>query len=542
MTGRVLIQGGTIYDGLGGAGRRADLLIDGDRISAILVPKQHVGDAGPSSTGFGVADVLDARGCAVAPGFINILSHAYGSLQQDGHGLSDLHQGVTTEVFGEGLSLGPLTAELADLLSGGPTEPSGVRHWWPRLSEFLNDLQANGIAPNVASFVGAHNLRMLQAGADNRPLTGEQLARSQAILDEELADGALGLGSALIYPPGSYASTEELIALARVVAARDGLYISHIRSEGDRLLHGVREVLTIARQTGARSELYHLKAAGRANWPKLPAVIDKINRARASGLSITADMYPYSAGLTELRAALPPGLGEGGTAALLSRLRDPAVRAEVKRQLRGTASDWENLYLAAGGGAGILLLADLPDGRRYAGRTLAQIAELQGQPDELDTLIELIIAQPGLEAAYFIGDAANLRLVVEQPWVSIGSDAESTSVEFGGAVHPRAYGTFARVLGRYVREEAILSLPEAIRRMTSLPASVLRLRDRGRLAAGGYADVVVFDPLTITDHASYAEPHQYATGVRHVLVNGQVALRDGTATGALPGRALRRGQ
>ncbi|TCO54167.1 N-acyl-D-amino-acid deacylase family protein [Actinocrispum wychmicini] len=533
MSDTTLIQGGTVYDGLGGPGQRADLLVDGDRIGAVVPPTDE-----PAAV-----DVLDATGCAVAPGFINILSHAYGTLQQDGRGLSDLRQGVTTEVFGEGLSLGPLTEELAELVLGQLVEHSGVRHWWPRLADFLTSLQSRGVAPNVASFVGAHNLRMSQAGADNRPLTGQELARAKALLNEELADGALGVGSALIYPPGSYASTEELVEYARVIAEHDGLYISHIRSEGDRLLEGVREVLTIAERSGVRSEIYHLKAVGKANWPQLSDAIHEINEARAKGLAVTADVYPYTAGMTALHAVIPPVLHDGGAPALLGRLRDHGFRAEVKRQIRTHEGDWENLYQAAGGGTGILLLADLADGRPYGGMTLTQIAAAQGQADELDTLIDLVLAEPDLEAAYFMGHTDNIRMALRQPWVSVGSDSEAISVELAEhvPVHPRAYGAFARILGRYVREEGVLSLAEAIRRMTSLPADVLRLRGRGQLTVGSYADVVVFDPQTINDHATYAQPHQYATGVRHVVVNGVVALRDGEPTGALPGRALRRG-
>jgi len=536
MNHRILLSGGTLHDGLGGPGRPADVLVAGDRVLGIGEPGTF-----PVS---GEVEVLDATGCVVSPGFINILSHAYDSLQRDGRGLSDLHQGVTTEIFGEGISLGPLTAEVAELVMGSPPQDSDLRYWWPRLSEFLADLSSSGVAANVGSFVGAHNLRMLAAGADDRPLTEVEFDHSTAVLAEELADGALGVGSALIYPPGSYATTQELIRFARVVAGHDALYISHIRSEGDRLVAGVREVLTISEESGARSEVYHLKAAGRDNWHQLAEAVDQIESARSRGLSITADLYPYTAGLTGLRAVIPPALHNGGTAALLARLGDRDGRAGIKALIRSDTGEWENLYRATGGGSGIHVLGDLPDGRAYGGMTIAEIARAEGDADELDTVIDLILAEPDLDAAYFFGHEDNIRLVLQQPWVSIASDAESTSPALADptvGVHPRAYGTFARVLGRYVREEGIISLPEAIRRMTSLPAQTLRLTDRGSIVEGAYADLVVFDPDTVIDHATYADPHRLATGVRHVLVNGQPALRDGVPTGKLPGRALRRG-
>ena len=531
MKRRLVIRGGAVADGSGEPLRDGDVVVEGDRIAGIVPPGTAV-----------AGDEIDARGLVVAPGFINVLSHAYHSLQLDPRGLSDLRQGVTTLVFGEGWSLGPCSEPM--LRKYQRDAPAGVRAAWPRLAEALRALEAAGLALNVASFVGAHNLRELGAADADRPLTLAEKDRACGILAEELADGALGVASALIYPPGCFADTKELAAWCEVVARHDGLYISHLRSEGSRLLESLEELTGLADGTGVRAEVYHLKAAGQDNWPKMQAALEQIEQARARGLQVTADIYPYTAGMTALSACIPPRYHDGGVDALLARLADPATRAEIAREIVVDPGTWENLYLAAGGAAGILLLggleaADAP----HLGATLAQAAAAAGR-DPVDLLLDLVAGAPQLLAAYFIIDEDNMRAALARPWVAICSDSEAPATEgrfLATPTHPRAYGSFARVLGRYARDEQVLPLPEAVRRMTALPAETLRLDRRGRIAPGYVADLAVFDPGAVADHATYDRPHCYATGVTHVLVNGVPEVRDGALRGAAAGRALRRG-
>lgn len=520
MPADFVIRGGSVLDGTGTAARRADVAIAGDRIEAI-------GDVRDTD-----APVLDAEGCVVAPGFINVLSHAYETLQLDPRGLSDLYQGITTEVFGEGRSMGPVTGRMTGLVAAEPPL-FGMRTSWPRLGDFLTELSGAGL--NIASFVGAENLRMPFAGNEDRPLTDDELAAACALLDEELAAGALGVGSALIYAPGSYASTEELIAYARVLAKHDALYISHIRGESDRLVDSVDELIRIARESSARAEIYHLKASGRENWPLMSVVLDRVQQARADGLGITADIYPYDAGSTFLSAFIPPRFHDGGE--LAARIANPSIRSEIKAAILEPRQDWENLYLGSGGAEGILLLGG--SGAAVPGQTLAE-ASRGGDP--LDTLLDLVAAEPNLMVALFTASEADTRRALKQPWVSVCTDSEAIPAEAPftkTSTHPRTYGAFARVLGPWVRE-GVLPLEEAVRRMTSLPAANLRLVDRGVLRPGAFADVAVFDPAAVQDNATYLDPHRYADGMRHVLVNGQPALQDGKPTGALAGRALRR--
>lgn len=524
----LVVRGGMVADGTGGPLRRADVAISGDRIVA-------VGQVPPTN-----CQVLSAENAVVAPGFINVLSHAYGTLQLDPRGLSDLYQGVTTEVFGEGFSLGPVSGAMGEIIDAEP-HPPGVRMNWPRLNDFLDGLAMAGVGPNIASFVGAHNLRMIQAGADNRPLSDDELAAACQILDDELTAGALGVASALIYSPGSYASTAELTAYARVLAKHDALYISHVRNEADRLIDAIDELIDIAGVTAARAEVYHLKASGRQNWPAMRKAIDRIESARVSGISVSANIYPYEAGATTLGACIPPQFHEGGRLALLSRLAKPSVRATIKDAIDHPGADWENLYLGSGGASGILLLGALEAG--ISGRTLDQVAAARSDADPIDTLLDLVIEDPDLLAAYFEMTEENIHLALQSHWVSICSDSEASPAEppFTEApTHPRAYGAFARVLGPYVRA-GILSLEDAVRRMTSLPAKNLRLLDRGEVRAGAFADLVVFEPEAVEDLATYRQPHRYATGMRHVLINGAVAFHNGAPTGHLAGRALRRG-
>lgn len=529
MSFSLVIRAGVIADGTGAPLFPADIAIEGDRIVRIGdIP--HVD-----------CPELRADGCVVAPGFINVLSHAYGTLQQDPRGLSDLYQGVTTEVFGEGYSLGPVAGRAVEIAASQPAAP-GVRMGWPRLRDFLTHLESTGVGPNVASFVGASNLRMIHAGADERALTDDELAAACGLLDAELADGALGLGSALIYSPGNYASTDELVAYAEVLAAHDALYISHLRDEADRLLEATAELLEIARRASARAEIYHIKASGRQNWPAMAAVIAMVERARADGLAVTADVYPYQAGCTRLAACIPPRFHAGGQAALLDRLADPGARAEITAAIAAPATDWQNLYLDAGGATGVLLLG--APGTDHAGRTLAEVSAQRGDAEPINTLVDLVAGDPPLLAAYFGVAEENVRLALAQPWVSVCSDADAPSAEppfTDSPTHPRTYGSFARVLGHYVRE-GVLPLEDAVRRMTSLPAANLRLTDRGVVSEGAFADLAVFDPAEVRDLATYPDPHVYATGMRHVVVNGVAAFQDGAPTGALSGRALRRGR
>jgi N-acyl-D-aspartate/D-glutamate deacylase len=531
MSQRRVIRGGVVADGSGGAPQAGDVVVEGDRIAGIAPPGTAVD-----------GDEIDAAGLVVAPGFVNVLSHAYYSLQLDPRGLSDLMQGVTTLVFGEGWSLGPCTEPM--LRKAGRDAPAGVRAGWPRLAEALRALEADGLALNVASFVGAHNLRELSAGDTDRPLTRAEKDRACAILAEEMADGALGVGSALIYPPGCFADTRELAAWCDVVAQHDGLYISHMRSEGSRLLESLDELTGLAQATGVRAEVYHLKAAGQDNWPKMRTALDRIEQARARGLQVTADIYPYTAGMTSLSACIPPRYHDGGMAALLDRLADPGTRADIARDIVADSGTWENLYLAAGGAGGILLLGGLgAAGAPHLGATLAQAAAAEGA-DPVELLLDLVADAPQLLAAYFIIDEDNMRAALTRPWVAICSDSEAPASEgrfLATPTHPRAYGSFARVLGRYARDERLLPLPEAVRRMTALPARTLRLDRRGRIAPGYFADIAVFDPDTVADDATYDAPHRYARGVTHVLVNGVPEVRDARFSGATAGRALRRG-
>jgi len=526
----VVIRHGTVYDGTGGAGAVADVAIRGDRIAA-------VGNLG-SAHG---RQEIDASGLAVAPGFINMLSHSEESLIEDPRSQSEIRQGVTLEVFGE-MSAGPLNARMKQEwrdLQGDVKFDIG----WDTLDQYLDFLEHRGIAPNVASFVGASTVRDYVIGEVNRAPTPAELEQMKALVRVAMTDGALGLTTALIYAPAAFASTDELIELAKVAAQYGGIYTVHMRSEGDRLLEGIDETLRIAREARIPAEIYHLKAGGEANWPKMREAIARIEAARREGLRITANMYTYTAGATGFDAAMPPWVQEGGVKAWIERLKDPSIRARVLQEMRKPGADWENLYLAAGTPERMLLLGFKTDALKpLTGKTLAEVARQRGTTPE-DTIIDLIIADgTRIEVAYFLMSEDNLRLQIAQPWVSFGSDAASTAPEgvfLKSSTHPRAYGNFARLLGRYVRDEQVISLPEAIRRLTSLPAGNMHIEGRGHLKPGYFADVVVFDPAKIADHATYESPQQYATGMVHVLVNGVVVLKDGEHTGARPGRVVR---
>ncbi len=527
----LVLRGGTIYDGSGAAPVTGDVAIDGDSIVA-------VGDIG----GLTGATEVDVTGQAVAPGFINVLSWATESLIHDGRGLSDLLQGVTLEVFGEGSSMGPLNDSMKVLMESNQGDIQ-YEVEWTTLGEYLEFLEAKGVSPNVASFIGATTVRVHELGYDNRPPTPEELERMQELVRAAMREGALGVGSSLIYAPAFYADTDELVALMQAAAEYDGMYISHMRSEANQLLEAVDELITIARESGAPAEIYHLKQAGASNWDKLDDVIERVEAARAAGIRITADMYTYTAGATGLDAAMPPWVQEGGYDAWAARLQDPATRARVIEEMSTPTDEWENLMLLAGDPERVILVGFRADSlKRHTGKTLAAVAAEMGLSPE-ETAIELVVRDGSrVGTVYFMMSEENVMRQMTLPWMSFGSDAGALAPEgvfLESNPHPRAYGNFARLLGRYVRDEGVIPLEEAIYKLTALPAENLGLRRRGSLAPGFHADVVVFDPATIQDHSTFEEPHQLSEGVTHVWVNGEQVVRDGAHTGATPGRVVR---
>jgi N-acyl-D-amino-acid deacylase len=527
----IVLRGGTIYDGSGNAPIIGDVAIHGDQIAAI----------GALSNVRGLTEI-DVTGLAVAPGFVNMMCWANETLIQDGRSQSDIRQGVTMEVLGEGFSMGPLSESMKQEMA----ETQGDIKYeveWTTLDEYLQFLERKGVSPNVGSFIGAASPRVYVIGYDDRPPTDEELDQMRDLVRQAMKEGALGMASSLVYPPGFFAETDELVALAEVVSEYDGLYISHLRSEGEDLLEAVEELLTIAEEANVRSEIYHLKAAGKENWPKLDQVIEMVEAAQAKGLQITADVYTYPAGSTGLLASLPPWVQDGGFEAALERMKDPATRRKIATEMRESKANWENMYLQAGSPDGILLVGFKNDELKpLTGKTLAEVAELRGKSPE-DTAMDLIIEDNSrIATVYFSQSEDNLRKKITLPWVSFCSDSASLAPEgvfLKSSVHPRAYGSFARVLGKFSRDEQLLPLEEAIRKLSSLPAETLKLERRGRLREGYFADVVVFDPEKIQDHATFAQPHQYATGMLHVFVNGAQVLKDGEHTGATPGRVVR---
>ncbi len=526
----LVIRHGTIVDGSGGKPFVGDVAIRADRIVAV-----------GNVTGHGRKEI-DATGRAVAPGFINMLSWAVDSLLVDPRGLADIRQGVTLEVFGEGESFGPLN----DKMKKQMLEQQGDLKFdisWTTLGEYLGHLEQRGVAVNVASFVGATTVRVHELDHDDRPPSAEELARMQTLVRQAMEEGALGVGSSLIYAPAFYAKTEELVALCEAAAPYGGMYISHLRSEGNRLLEAVDELIDISRRAKVRAEIYHLKAAGAANWPKMEQVIARVEAARAQGLAITADMYTYTAGATGLDAAMPPWVQEGGLGAWTERLKQPEIRARVAEEMRTPTDQWENLLLGAGSAENVLLVEFKTEALKpLTGMTLAEVARMRGKSVE-ETAMDLIVEDhTRIGTIYFLMDEKNVRRQVQLPWLSFGSDAGAPAPEgvfLKSNPHPRAYGNFARVLGHYARDEKLMPLEDAVRRLTSLPAKNLRLKQRGTLAPGYFADVVVFDPATIRDHATFEKPHQLSTGVEHVFVNGVQVLKDSEPTGATPGRVVR---
>lgn len=527
----IAIRGGTVYDGSGRPGVVADILINGDSIVAI--------EPSPAAR---ARTVIDASGMAVAPGFINMLSWATEDLLVDGRSQGDIRQGVTLEVMGEGESMGPLNDSMkADLArnQGDLKYPVG----WTTLGEYLELLERQGVSTNVASFVGATTVRVHELGYQDRAPTAAELDRMRALVRQAMQEGAMGVGSSLIYAPAFYAKTDELVALATEAGHLGGMYISHMRSEGNRLLEAVDELIGIARDARVPAEIYHLKAAGRSNWGKLDSVIARVERARAEGLRITADMYNYTAGATGLDAAMPPWVQEGGLQAWRQRLRDPAIRARVAREMRTPTNAWESLYLAAGSPANVLLSGFRQDSLKpLTGKTLEEVARMRGTSPE-ETAMDLVVQDDSrVSTVYFLMSEDNVRRQIALPWVSFASDAGSMAPEgawLKSNPHPRAYGNFARLLGRYVRDERVIPLEQAVHRLTTLPAGNLQLRRRGALRPGFFADVVVFDPDSVRDHATFERPHQFSTGMRDVIVNGVAVLRNGEHTGAKPGRVVR---
>jgi N-acyl-D-amino-acid deacylase len=524
----LLIAGGEVHDGSGGAPARADVGIDGDRI-ALISPS---GRLSPDDA----ARVIDATGKVVCPGFINILSHSYFSILTDPRSLGELSQGVTTEIFGEGSSMGPLTAAMQAEMQASK-DGAGYDVCWTRLSEYLHYVEQRGASQNVASYIGAGTIRANVVGYAQRPATQAELDQMRALVAEEMADGALGIGSSLIYPPGAYASTSELTALCQTAARYGGRYASHVRNEGAGLLDAIDEFLAICRDGGLPGEQWHLKAAGNDNWHLMDAAIDRLEQARAQGLPVTADVYPYTASSTGLTVIIPDRFHEGGAAALYARLADPAVRGEIRAELAATRR-WGDVANADG----VLVLHVTKDeNRRFQGRTLTQVAA-ERETHPIDAALDLIASDRSrVGVAFFSMSEDNLRKALRRPWVAISSDGTSMAPEgefLTAPTHPRAYGSFARVLGHYARDERVLSLPDAIRRMSALPAATAGLTDRGQLKPGYFADVVVFDPATVSDQATFEQPHRLATGVTEVLVNGQPTIADGKFTGNLAGRAL----
>src|SRR5438105_4648725 len=503
----LLIKGGTVYDGGGGEGRAVDVTVRGDRITG-------VGDFHNASA----KNVIDARGLAVAPGFINTLSWSNESLIQDGRSQSEIRQGVTTEIMGEGESMGPVNDRVRQYML---KQQSDIKYdiKWNTLAEYLQYLERRGVSCNVASFIGATTIRENVIGFEDKQPTTQQLDEMRELVRKEMEAGALGIGSALIYPPAFYAKTEELIELCKVAAKYKGNYISHMRSEGNQLLEAFDELLRISREAGIPAEVYHIKAAGQKNWAKIDRLLSRIESAQKEGLNIRANMYTYTAGATGLDACFPPWTEDGGYPALFKRLRDPATLEKIKAEVKIESDKWENLYIGAGSPDRIVL-SDVTSEKLKPldGKTLAEVAKMRGK-DPIDTAMDLVAEDESrVGTVYFMMSEGNVKKEIAKPWISFGSDEASEAPEgvfLKSNPHPRAYGNFARVLGKYVRDEKVITLPEAIRRLSASPATNLGLDHRGFLKEGTFADVVVFDPATIADHATFEQPHQYATGLKH---------------------------
>ncbi len=530
----IVIRGGTVYDGTGKPGVTADVGINADTVAFIGDLKNAVGKK-----------EIDAKGMAVSPGFINMMSHAEVSLLFDGNSQSDIRQGVTLEVLGEG-SMGPMSDQMKkddqEMMKKDPDWAYNIE--WTSLGDYLKVLETKKISPNVASFVGLNTIRVHELGYANRPPTAEELERMKALVKTAMEEGAMGVTTALIYAPATYAATEELIELSKVAAPYGGMYIAHIRSEGNAIEQAVGETIRIGKEANIPVEIYHLKFSGQPNWHKFDTVIAMIDKANKSGVRVTADMYNYVAGATGLDAAMPPWIQEGGIKEWIKRMKDPVLRKKALQEMRTPTDKWENLMKLAGDFDRVLLMGFTNDSLRknYTGKTLAEVAKIYGKSPE-ETAMDLVITDgTRVGTAYFLMTEENIKKQIALPYVSFGSDAESATASgnfLKTPTHPRAYGNVARLLAKYVRDEKVIPLEEAIRKLTSLPAGNLKIQKRGQLAVGYYADVVVFDPMKIQDHATFENPHQYATGVQQVLVNGVQVIKDGEHTGEKPGRIVR---
>jgi len=527
----VILRGGNIYDGSGGDPFIGDVAIDGDTIVAL----GDIGDAAATTE-------IDVTGLAVAPGFVNMMSWANVSLIEDGRSQSDIRQGITLEIMGEGNSMGPLNdAMKADMAEYQTDIRFDVE--WTSLAGYLEFLERRGISPNVASFIGAATPREYVIGHEDRPPTPEELDEMRELVRDAMEEGALGVASSLMYPPGLFADTDELVELSRVAAEYDGMYVSHMRDEGAHMIEAIDELLTIAREANIRAEIYHLKSSGQPNWHLFDEAIAMIESAQEDGLEITADVYTYPAGGTGLNVTIPPWVQEGGFEASLERMSDPEMRQQIIKEMNTPSDEWENMFLMAGSPENILMVGFKSDALRpLTGKTVAEVAEMRGTSPE-ETILDLIVEDGSrIETIYFSQSEDIVRRVVALPWSSFNTDAASLAPEgvfLNRNPHPRAYGSLTRVLSKYVREEGVLTLQEAIRKLAALPAQTLRIDKRGELKPGFYADVVVFDPDTIQDHATFVEPHQYSTGMMHVFVNGEQVLKDGEHTGATPGQFVR---
>ncbi len=530
----IVIRGGTVYDGSGKPGALTDVAINADTVAIV----------GDLSNAVGKKEI-DAKGLAVAPGFINMLSHSETSLLFDGNSESDIRQGVTLEVFGE-MSMGPMNEKMkkdeTEMMKHDPDWAYNID--WTTLGEYLESLERKGITPNVASFVSAITVRVHELGYANRAPSIEELERMKALVKKAMEEGAMGVTSALIYAPANYASTEELIELSKVASAYGGMYIAHIRSEGNAIFEAVDETIRIAREAEIPAEIYHLKFSGNDNWNKIDSVVAMIDKANRKGLKITADMYTYTAGATGLDAAMPPWIQEGGINEWIKRMKDPVIRKKALQEMRTATNKWENLMKLAGDFDKVLLLGFTNDSLRknFTGKTLGQVAKIYGKSPE-ETAMDLVITDgTRVGTAYFLMTEENVKRQIALPYVSFGSDAESATASgnfLKTPTHPRAYGNFARLLGKYVRDEKVITLEEAIRRLTSLPAGNLKIKKRGSLQPGYFADLAIFDPAKVQDYATFDKPHQYSTGMVHVLVNGKQVLENGEHTGARPGRVVR---
>lgn len=526
----VIIRNGTIYDGSGSEGFKGDIGINGDTIAFIGDLKDATGK-----------NETDAKGMAVAPGFINMMGHSEEALFQDGRSQSDIRQGVTTEIFGEG-SMGPLNAKMKQQQQNGQGDIK-YKVDWNTLGEYMNNLEKRGISPNIASFVGTGAVRTYVLGEDDKAPTSSQLDSMKLLVGQAMEEGALGVTNALIYPPDYFAKTDELIALSKEAAKYGGTYSSHMRSEGNKLLEAVDELITISKEANIPAEIFHLKAAGKSNWGKMDSVIKKVEKARSEGMDITADMYTYLAGATGMTSAFPPTLQDGGFGKLWQRLHDPVIRKQMIKAMNTDATEWENLYFGAGGAEHVLLLSFKQDSlKKFTGKTLAEVAGIRGTSPE-ETAMNLIIQDSTrVGVAYFLMNEDNVKKQVALPWVSFGSDEASYTNEgvfLKSNAHPRAYGNFARVLGHYCRDEKVVALKDAIAKLAALPAKHLKLDKRGELKVGYYADIAIFDPQKIKDNATFEKPHQYAEGMIDVFVNGTQVLKDGEHTGAKPGRFVK---